>query len=292
MRDGLQMESRIFTLDEKITCFKLIERAGLKRIQIGSFVHPQKVPQMADTDQLITRVVKDAKALISALILNDRGLDRALMCGVPNVSMSASVSDAHSRKNANQSAKDALNAMVRLIQSALESKLHVRGELQCVFGCVHEGPIPEKTILSAAEKMIACGASEISLADSTGMATPVAIRKMIKRFKDEFPDTPISLHLHDTRGMGLVNLFSGYEAGVRHFDVCIGGLGGCPFLEGAAGNVAAEDTVNMLESMGIDTGIDLEKLCDVIDFYETRLERRLPGRMKNVLRSQSSHTTP
>ncbi len=290
LRDGLQMESRIFSLEEKIRCFNLLRQAGIKRIQVGSFVHPKIVPQMADTGDFIKAVGKKASGkqkddlVVSGLILNEKGLERALECNVPHVSMSVSVSNAHSMKNAKMPAPEALESMTGLIRSALSSGLDVRAGLQCTFGCVYQGSIPESEIFSALEKIASTGVREINLADSTGMATPLAIRQVVHRFKKEFPHIRASLHLHDTRGMGLLNLFAGYEAGVRIFDVCAGGLGGCPFIKGAAGNVATEDAVNMFNSMGIHTGIDLEKLCKAVSEFESILGRSLPGRMNQVLK--------
>ena len=256
LRDDLQMESRIFSLEEKLKIYDILKRSGIKRIQVGSFVHPKIVPQMADTDELIRTIGKQDDTVVSALILNDKGLERALDCGVPHVSMSVSVSDTHSRKNARRPAAEALESMTQLIGQALAAGLDVRAGLQCVFGCVYEGKISKEAVLKAAEKMVAAGAREINLADTTGMADPRSIRHMVEIFTRRYPDVAISLHLHDTRGLGLANLFSGYEAGVRSFDVCAGGLGGCPFVKGAAGNVPTEDAVNMFETMGIDTGID------------------------------------
>jgi hydroxymethylglutaryl-CoA lyase len=286
LRDGLQIESRIFSLEEKLHFFQLLKTAGLKRIQVGSFVHPKLVPQMADTDELIRTLANQEETVVSALILNEKGLERALNCGVPHVSMSVSVSDSHSQKNAGRPAAEALVSMTQLIRQALSAGLNVRAGLQCTFGCVYEGQISEDAVLSAAERMIAVGATEINLADSTGMATPHTIRHLIQKFQEKFPDTRISLHLHDTRGLGLANMFSGYEAGVRSFDVCAGGLGGCPFIKGAAGNVPAEDAVNMFESLGVSTGIDLPALCDAVAFLENTLDRTLPGRMHRVLAQQ------
>ena len=283
LRDGLQMESRIFSLDEKIQLFQLLKNAGVKRIQVGSFVHPETVPQMADTDELIRTLGVQEDTVVSALILNEKGLERALDCGVPHVSMSVSVSDTHSRKNTGRPAAEALESMTQLISRALGSGLKVRAGLQCAFGCVYEGRISEEAVLSAAEKMVQAGAEEINLADTTGMATPYSVRNLIGEVKKMFPDIRISLHLHDTRGLGLVNMFSGYEAGIRTFDVCAGGLGGCPFVRGAAGNVPTEDAVNMFESMGIRTGIDLKAICDAVAVLEDALGRKLPGRMKRVL---------
>jgi hydroxymethylglutaryl-CoA lyase len=286
LRDGLQMESRIFSLEEKLRLFEILKNAGIPRIQVGSFVHPKIVPQMADTDELIQTIGKQDDCVISALILNDKGLERALKCGVSHVNMSVSVSDTHSRKNTRRPAAEALASMTALIREALTAGLDVRAGLQCVFGCVYEGRISEDAVLTAAQKMIAAGATEINLADTTGMATPLSIRNMVQRFRKEFTDTTVSLHLHDTRGLGLANTFSGYEAGVRIFDVCTGGLGGCPFVKGAAGNVPTEDAVNMFESLGVSTGIDLSALCEAVAFLENTLERTLPGRMSRVLRHQ------
>jgi len=288
LRDGLQMESRIFSLEEKLEIYRILKSAGVKRIQVGSFVHPKIVPQMADTDELIRTIGKQEDTTVSALILNDKGLERALKSGVPHVSMSVSVSDTHSRKNAHRPAAEALASMMQLIREALSAGLYVRAGLQCVFGCVYEGRIAEFAVLNAAEKMIQTGAKEINLADTTGMADPWSIRHMVEIFKKEYPDVLISLHLHDTRGLGLANMFSGYEAGVRTFDVCAGGLGGCPFVKGAAGNVPTEDAVNMFETKGISTSIDLMRICEAAAYLESVLGRRLPGRMQRVLHYQQN----
>jgi hydroxymethylglutaryl-CoA lyase len=277
------MESTLFSVEEKLHLFDLLVKAGIPRIQVGSFVHPKIVPQMAETEALIEAIGRRDDTVVSALILNDKGLERALACGVPHVGMSVSVSDTHSRKNVRRSAAAALDAMTRLIRKALDAGLDVRAGLQCVFGCVYEGPIASDAVISAARKMVAAGAREINLADTTGMATPLAVGRMVQRVAGEFPDLAVSLHLHDTRGLGLANMYSGYESGVRSFDVCAGGLGGCPFVKGAAGNVPAEDAVNLFESMGIGTGIDLAALCDAVSFLQTRLGRQLPGRMTRVL---------
>lgn len=283
LRDGLQLESRMFSLDEKLELFQLLINAGIKRIQVGSFVHPELVPQMADTEELIRAIGARGESLVSALILNEKGLERGLDCGVKSVSMSVSLSDNHSRKNAGRPADEALERMTGLITQALTAGLNVRAGLQCVFGCVYEGQISEDVVLSSAEKMVRAGAEEISLADTTGMATPYSVRRLVRRFHAELPEVQISLHLHDTRGLGLANMFSGYEAGVRSFDACVGGVGGCPFIRGAAGNVPTEDAVHMFEAMNIRTGIDLEAVCVAVGFLEEKLGRRLPGRMKRVM---------
>ncbi len=287
LRDGLQVEKRIFFLEEKLQIFDSLKNAGVGRIQVGSFVNPKRVPQMADSDELIRTILQQNPhgPLITALILNDKGLGRALDCGVRHVSMSVSVSNTHSLKNAGKSAADALDAMTGLITQAVNSGLTVRAGLQCSFGCAYEGRIAEAAVLNAAEKLASAGAAEINLADSTGMGNPESIQSLVGKVGNEFPQVGLSLHLHDTRGLGMVNMYAGYRAGVRVFDVCTGGLGGCPFIRGAAGNVPTEDAVNMFDSLGVKTGIDVKALCDTVGLLETLLDRKLSGRMKTVIAS-------
>lgn len=284
LRDGLQVESGVFSLDEKLRLADLLIRAGLRRIQVGSFVHPRRVPQMADTDELIRALGERKDAVFTGLILNERGLDRALAAGLGHVAMSVSVSDTHSRKNANRPASEALESMAGLIARAAEAGLTIRAGLQCAFGCVYEGRVDPERVLEAAVRLGEAGASEINLADTTGMAAPPEVRSLCRRVSEALPGRPIILHLHDTRGLGLANLLAGHEVGVRIFDTCAGGLGGCPFVKGAAGNVPTEDAVHAFEALGVPTGIDLERLIDVVDFLEEKLGRDLPGRMARVIR--------
>jgi hydroxymethylglutaryl-CoA lyase len=285
LRDGLQVESRFFSLEEKFGIYQHLTEAGIGRIQVASFVNPKRVPQMAGAEELIREIKRrDVEGpLISALILNDQGLERAQTCGVEHVSMSISISNTHSLKNAGKPAAEALNDMTDLIGRATEAKLRVRAGLQCSFGCVYEGAIAPDAVLNAAQQLYAAGAAEVNLADTTGMADPLAIARMVNRVQKEIPGLKISLHLHDTRGLGLANMFAGYQAGVRTFDVCTGGLGGCPFVRGAAGNVPTEDAVQMFSAMGVATGLDLHKICATVGLLETMLGRKLPGRMKTVL---------
>ncbi len=283
LRDGLQMESAILSLEEKLQLFRLLKGAGVRRIQVGSFVHPKIVPQMADTDELIRTIGDPEGIVLTALVLNEKGLERALATGIGHLSMSVSASDTHSRKNAGKPADEALDNMTELIRSAAASGVRVRAGLQCSFGCVYEGTVEVEKVIRGLTRMAHAGASEVNLADTAGMANPHVVRDLVGRVRDEFPDIPVSLHLHDTRGLGLANMYAGYEAEVRIFDTAAGGLGGCPFVKGAAGNVPTEDAVNMFESMGVNTGIDLDILIDAIGFLENRLGRSLPGRMGKVL---------
>jgi len=286
LRDGLQSEKQIFDLREKITIFRLLVAAGVKRVQVGSFVHPKVLPQMADTDLLIKEVKNEYPGvLITALVLNEKGLERASACGLNHLSMSVSVSNTHSLRNVRRSSLEALDDMSRLIRTAAKAGIQVRAGIQCSFGCVYEGAVPEQRVLEAAKVLAEAGACELNIADSTGMANPVQVTRVIKRVLQEIPGKSISIHLHDTRGLGLANMMAGYEAGARIFDVAAGGLGGCPAIKGAAGNIPAEDAVNLFEQIGVSTGIDLPALCKVVDTYEKLLGRQLPGRMNRVIKS-------
>ena len=287
LRDGLQFEQKILTLAEKVSLYRLLAAAGLRRLQVGSFVHPKIVPQMADTEEFI-RAVRDESpdVLISALVLNDRGLERALKCGLGHLSLSSSASNSHSLKNVKRPAAEAFASLIELIRQAAASGLEVRAGIQCAFGCVYEGAVAEDRVVEMAGRLAQTGASEINLADTTGMANPLQVRRLVAQTQAAAGNRPVSIHLHDTRGLGLANMLAAYEAGVTIFDVSAGGLGGCPFVKGASGNVAAEDAVNLFEQIGVETGIDLKALCRVVDRYEELLGRRLPGRMNRVIRSQ------
>lgn len=287
MRDGLQFEGKMLSLEEKVILFRLLTDAGVKRLQVGSFVHPKIVPQMADTDEFIKRIKQgNPNVLLTGLVLNDKGLDRAINCNLEHVSLSVSVSDAHSLKNVRCSSQEALRSMVKLIKMAVAAGMRVRAGAQCAFGCVYEGTISEKKVVKTACAMADAGASELNLADTTGMANPAQVKRLVAKVTDAIPEIVISLHLHDTRGLGLANMVAGYEAGVSIFDVAAGGLGGCPFVKGASGNVPTEDAVNLFNQLGVNTGIELEAICMVVDKYEELLGRRLPGRMNRVIKSE------
>lgn len=280
LRDGLQAESRLFGLAEKMEIVRLLHAAGIRRLQVGSFVSPRALPQMANTDVLVSLAARECpEMLITALVLNRKGLERALHCGLDHISLSASVSDVHSRSNTGRPAKEALDQIVGLIAEARAAGVRVRAGVQCAFACRSQGVTPRSAVLTAVEAMVGAGADEINLADTTGMAHPHQISELVTAVRVAHPEVTLSLHLHDTRGLGLVNLHAGYGAGVRVFDVACGGLGGCPNVPGAGGNVATEDAVHLLAGLGAECGIDLSLLCRAVARFEELLGRTLPGRM-------------
>jgi len=287
LRDGLQFEQKILALEEKLSLARLLAAAGVKRLQVGSFVHPKVVPQMADTDEFIQTVRDETPGvLITALVLNGKGLERALKCGLGHLSMSSSASNSHSLKNVKRPAAEAFADLIELVRQAVGAGLKVRAGIQCAFGCVYEGAVAEDRVVEMAGRLAETGANELNLADTTGMANPLQMKRLVAKTRAAIPHLPISIHLHDTRGLGLANMLAAHEAGVTIFDVAAGGLGGCPFVKGASGNVAAEDAVNVFEQIGVPTGIDLKALCKVVDRYEALLGRSLPGRMNRVIKSQ------
>ncbi len=287
LRDGLQDEDRLLSLTEKLEFVGMLADAGVRRMQLGSFVQTRTMPQMANTDALVSLVSqKYPELLCAAQVLNEKGLDRAVHSGLAHVSMSISVSDSHNSGHAGRPAAEALGTMSALVARAVAAGMRVRAGVQYAFGCGEDGAVVQATVLDAVGRLADAGATEINLADTYGMAHPSQIRQMVAAVRKASPATEISLHLHDTCGLGLVNMYAGYEAGVRFFDVAVGGLGGCPFLPGAAGNVAAEDAAHLFQGMGVDTGIDLHLLCRAVDYLEALLGRRLPGRMNQVLNVQ------
>ncbi|BBO78631.1 hydroxymethylglutaryl-CoA lyase [Desulfosarcina widdelii] len=281
-RDGFQFEKTVVPTERKLDVIARLAAAGLRRIQVTSFVHPAKVPQMADAETLVARLPKEGPVAYSALVLNERGLARALACGIANVEISLSASDAHSRKNAGMPHAEALTRGLTMIDRAVSAGVHVRASIQCAFGCVEEGAIPAERIAETIRRFIDHGAHELSLADTTGMGSPPAIRNILDTVRPLSGGLPLALHLHDTRGLGLVNLMAAMDCGVAIFDTSLAGMGGCPFVSGAAGNIATEDTAYLLSSLGIDTGVDVDRVGAISRELETFFNTTFSGRIHRL----------
>ncbi|MFV0385437.1 hydroxymethylglutaryl-CoA lyase [Paracoccus sp. (in: a-proteobacteria)] len=283
LRDGLQNEARVFSIDEKLGFLAALEDAGLRRIQVGSFVHPKWVPQMADTDELFARIISRPGVVYSALVLNKAGLDRALAVNVRHLSISVSASETHSRKNTNRSVDEARAAIIPTIEKALSEGIAVRAGIQSALGCGFEGKIDPNRVADIARDFSGLGVQEINIADTAGLANPRQVFDLCTRLRGEIaPEVQLSLHLHDTRGLGIANMVAGLHAGVRIFDAALGGLGGCPFVPKATGNIATEDAAFVCAQMGLDTGIDWQSLAAPVARAEALLARPLPGRASHV----------
>ncbi len=281
-RDGWQVEKQWIPTELKIAYIERLVEAGLKRIQITSFVNPKAVPQMADAEIVCQKTIKKQGVIYSGLVLNAKGVERAFNAGLTHIAASISASDTHSRKNTNKGIEAAQTEFKEMVRLAREAKLAVRGGLQCAFGCRYEGKINENFVLDLVKKHLDLGVDEISLADSTGMGNPAAIRRVMGKVVEWAKDKNVVLHLHDTEGKGMANLLAGMDIGVNIFDTAFGGLGGCPFIKGATGNIATEDAVVMLEQIGIRTGIDYKAITLLSKEMEMFLGKKLSGKIKEI----------
>jgi hydroxymethylglutaryl-CoA lyase len=281
LRDGLQIEKQAVPLEKKIAWVESLLTAGIEIIQLGSFVNPEKVPQMADTDKLFVhfneKEKKPAGAVLSGLVLNERGLDRGMACGVEMFCMGVSASDTHSRKNTGKSTEEAVGQIIAMAQEAMKAGKRTQVSIQSAFGCGFEGPIPEERVLSIVERYLAAGIRNISLADTAGHAYPRQVESLYAEILRRDGQVELACHFHNTYGLGLANCFAALKTGVKYFESALGGLGGCPFTKVAAGNVCTEDLVHSLQRQGLAMEIDLQKLletaCDLGRFFD----RELPG---------------
>ncbi len=278
-RDGLQNEAAQVATHAKVRLIEALMDAGLRRIEIASFVSATWVPQMADADQVARLVPPSDGVRFSALCPNRRGLDRAQRAGVSEIAVFVSASETHNRKNVNKSIARTLKTFEGVIGPALDSGMTVRGYVSTMWGCPYEGEVDPQVGLQIARALLDQGCYQVSLGDTIGVGTPLQTRRILELFFREVPAHAVALHLHDTRGTALANVLVGLEMGVTTFDTSVGGLGGCPFAPGAAGNLATEDLVYALHGMGIDTGINLDRLWQAGQVASAIVGRDLPGKV-------------
>jgi hydroxymethylglutaryl-CoA lyase len=257
-RDGLQNEPKVLSPEARARLIEQLQDSGLRRIQIGSFVNPKLVPQMAGTDEVWRLLKKGEGVRYSVLVLSEKGLRSAIAERIPHVAIYVSASDTHSRKNVGMPLMDALEKALKLVNMAAEHRIEITAGIMCAFGCFYEGKILTEKIVDLVGRFPLESIQELGLADTTGMGDPEGVSRLIAALKPLIPPDRIAMHLHDTHAGGYDNLQAGLDAGVRKFDVSIGGLGGCPFIPGAAGNISTERTVELLDSLGFYTGIDSE----------------------------------
>ena len=269
-RDGLQNEEPVPT-ESKVRLIDALSETGVERIEAVSFVHPKAIPQMADADEVWAQVTKRPGIRYSALIPNSRGARRAIAAGFREIEVVVSASDTHNRRNLNRSTAESLDDITQLISLIHESGAMVEVIVATSFGCPFEGDIDPGRVASIVDRVRADGADRIAFGDTTGMATPRRVRDLLSAVR------PDLLHFHDTRGTGLANIVTALELGITEFDASVGGIGGCPYAPGASGNVATEEVVHMLHDMGIDTGIDLDRLIETAEMAEKLLGRTLPS---------------
>lgn len=278
-RDGLQNEGRFIPTEQKIELIERLSQTGLKRIEITSFVHPKAVPQLRDSEEIVQKVKRRPDVIYSTLVPNEKGLERALSSGVKEIAFFVSASETHNQKNVKMSVSESLKGFRSIAEKALTHGIRIRGYVVTAFGCPYEGRIPLEKVESIVGEYRALGVHEVALGDTTGMANPVQVSQMIQRLKTRMEKMALAFHFHDTRGAALANILTALQEGITIFDGSIGGMGGCPYAPGASGNVATEDLVNMLEEMGIPTGIDLRKLIDCAKYAREVIQRDLPSHL-------------
>lgn len=286
LRDGFQSLPEIVPTEKKLEYINRLVAAGLKRLQVCSFVHPKLVPQMADAEELIKNLQNTEGSLFSGLVLNIKGVERAAKVGLKHLAISISASNTHSLKNTRLTLDEAKTEFRQMVALAKSENITIRGGIQCAFGCRYEGKISEEVVLDLVKHHLDAGIEEIALADSTGMANPQQMRQLMKKVIKISGSKPVSLHLHNTENKGLANVYAALEAGVRQFDTAFGGLGGCPFIKSATGNIPTEDTAHMLHQMGFETGIDIAKVAAVSADCQTFLGRPLQGLMYNLYQNK------
>ena len=277
-RDGLQNESVVLATADKVELVEALCAAGLRRIEVTSFVSPRWIPQLADAEALL-QALTPLGAGYSALCPNARGLARARQTGLSEVAVFLSASEEHNQKNLNSSIDDSLAQLREVVQEARLAGLRVRGCISTVWGFRSEHDVELDQAVRIGRALMEMGCAELSLGDTTGIATPRKTRDVLTRFLAEHPAVTLSMHMHDTRGTALANVLVGLELGLRSFDAAIGGLGGCPYAPGAAGNLASEDLVYMLHGMGIASGIDLDKLVEAGKVAARLVGHPLPGKV-------------
>jgi len=277
-RDGLQNEMRALSTRDKARLIQALAAAGEARIEATSFVHPKWIPQLSDAEELLKQVGHPAGVTLSALVPNLKGLERAKTAGLEEAAVFMSVTETHSKKNINKTVAEALNASQETSDAARGLGLRVRGYLSCVWGCPYEGSVELSRVVDICRQLVEYGVYQLSLGDTIGVGTPAQTARILEALLKHIPVEKLALHLHDTRGTALANALVGLTFGITTFDASVGGLGGCPYAPGAAGNLATEDLVFMLHGMGIHTGINLEKLVEAGELAQELIGRKLSGK--------------
>lgn len=279
LRDGLQNEAAFVPTQDKIALADMLADAGLRRIELTSFVSPRWIPQLGDHDMVASQAKRRPGVRFSALVPNRRGLDAAKEAGLEEIAIFLSATESHTKKNINKTIAQALEVLGDVARAALEAGMRVRGYVSTVFGCPYEGAVDPGKVHELVLRLLDMGVYELSLGDTIGVGNPRQVRELAKRLEKDVPLEKLALHLHDTRGIALANVLAGLDAGVSTFDSAFGGLGGCPYAPGASGNLATEDIVYMMDGMGYETGVDLDRLITASERVSQLVNRTLPSKV-------------
>ncbi|AUD14048.1 MULTISPECIES: hydroxymethylglutaryl-CoA lyase [unclassified Planococcus (in: firmicutes)] len=283
-RDGLQNEARTVNTEDKLDFIKVLQEAGLKEMELTSFVSPKWVPQMADARDIVAGAKKTGRQLV--LTPNERGITSALDAGADSIAVFVGVSNSFNEKNINKTTAQSMETLKPLIEKVKQDGIFVRACISTAFYCPFEGAVDPHRTIDLCRQFVDWGVDELSVADTIGLANPQESHELFSRLKEQFPDVLIAAHFHDTRRMALANAYAALVAGIDRFDASAGGLGGCPFAPGATGNVATEDLIHMFHRMGVDTGVDLEKLYEAISLIEPHVSNPLQTGMYTLYKNR------
>jgi hydroxymethylglutaryl-CoA lyase len=291
-RDGLQNEAAAVSTADKIAFVNLLSAANLPVVEVSAFVSPRWVPQMADAADVFAGIERRPGVRYTALVPNLAGLDRALAAGVQEIAVFAASSETFSRKNINQTIDDSLITYRQVCDRALGAGLRVRGYLSTAFGCPYEGHVAPERVAELSARLVDLGVFEVAVSDTIGIAHPGQVPQVLAAVLARIPAERLALHFHDTRGTALANVLASLPLGIRTFDASAGGLGGCPYAPGAAGNLATDDLIYMLNGLGAETGVSLEKLSEASAFIGSRLDHRLPSRYAQARSASRKESSP
>ncbi len=271
LRDGLQNIKENLSVEDRVSIIHGLIESGIKNIQIASFVSPRRVPQMAQAETLVKRISNINGIEFSGLIFNQQGIERAMDCGLRKIETSISMSEIYSQKNLGMDVSSSLKQLEDIVKMAKKNSLNLRAGLQCVWGYEENGNSDQSNVLERLNQIIAMGVKRISLCDTRGMANPKNVASLLEWINNKFPDIDISIHFHNTNGLGLVNLFTALNHGIKEIDTSLGGIGGSPFIKNSKGNIATEDTVYLLDSLGYEMGIDIKTISKLSKFLEKKI---------------------
>jgi hydroxymethylglutaryl-CoA lyase len=291
-RDGLQMEPRFVPTEKKIELIDRLSLTGLAKIEVTSFVSAKAIPMLADAEAVMAGITRSPGVRYVALIANVRGVERAIAAKVDEVVLVVSISESHNHANVRRSVDASFDGFAEIKRALEGTGIGIAAGMATTFGCPFEGFQPLDRILDAIQRFVDLGITNLGLADTTGMGNPKQVLDISQAARAKFPQVEFALHFHNTRGMGLANVVSGLQAGIRRYESSLGGLGGCPYAPGATGNICTEDLVHMLESMGHDTGVDLTRLLDASRLLRKTVEHELPGQVVKAGRSLDLHPMP
>ncbi len=278
-RDGFQVEQKLIPTELKIQVINELADAGVRKIEATSFVSPKMVPQLADAAEVMAGVTRRPGVRFTALVPNLKGAERALEAGADGVRLVVTSTETYNRKNVGMSVEQSLGVCREILHRVHGSSMSVEAVIALAFGCPFEGPVSEERVVELAHRFVEMGIRELSIADSVGLANPAQVQRTMARLRDELDGVELSMHLHDTRGLGLANALAAMQVGIGIFDSSIGGLGGCPVLSNGAGNIATEDLVNMCEEMRVATGVDIAAVQRTSKRLREFLDRQLASRV-------------